>query len=136
MTVPGVSVGATVANGNSSTKTRSRTGGAANKRSTTRSVAKRKAPARRSGAKGRANASISHHLRRSGDFLAEQPDEVWGWAGFILGVLFVLAIYFNIAGSGALDIETLKRVTRRALGRLVSERTKRRPMIVPVLMEA
>ncbi len=34
------------------------------------------------------------------------------------------------------DLETIRRVTRRALGRLVSDRTKRRPMIVPVLMEA
>lgn len=34
------------------------------------------------------------------------------------------------------DIENIRRVTRRALGRLVADRTKRRPMIVPVLMEA
>jgi ribonuclease J len=36
----------------------------------------------------------------------------------------------------ATDLETIRRVTRRALGRLVSDRTKRRPMIVPVLLEA
>ncbi len=36
----------------------------------------------------------------------------------------------------AVDLETIRRATRRALGKLVSERTKRRPMIVPVLMEA
>lgn len=36
----------------------------------------------------------------------------------------------------ALDIETLKRRVRQALGRFVSERTKRRPMIVPVVVEA
>jgi len=34
------------------------------------------------------------------------------------------------------DIETLHKVVRRAAGRFVSERTKRRPMIVPVIMEA
>jgi mRNA degradation ribonuclease J1/J2 len=34
------------------------------------------------------------------------------------------------------DADTLRRVTRRALGRLVNERTKRRPMIVPVVVEA
>ena len=34
------------------------------------------------------------------------------------------------------DIEVLQRVVRRAAGRFVNERTKRRPMIVPVVMEA
>ncbi len=34
------------------------------------------------------------------------------------------------------DIETLQRHVRRAAGRFVSERTKRKPMIVPVVMEA
>ena len=38
--------------------------------------------------------------------------------------------------TGVFDIDTLRRVTRRALGRLVNERTKRRPMIVPVVVEA
>lgn len=36
----------------------------------------------------------------------------------------------------ALDIETLQRHVRKAAGRFVSERTRRRPMIVPVVMEA
>ncbi len=36
----------------------------------------------------------------------------------------------------AVDIETLQRRVRRAAGRFVSDRTKRRPMIVPVVMEA
>jgi ribonuclease J len=39
-------------------------------------------------------------------------------------------------GSGSWDADTLRRVTRRAVGKLVSERTRRRPMIVPVVMEA
>ena len=34
------------------------------------------------------------------------------------------------------DIETLQRHVRRAAGRFVNERTRRRPMIVPVVMEA
>ena len=34
------------------------------------------------------------------------------------------------------DIETLKRHVRQAVGRFVNEKTKRRPMIVPVVMEA
>jgi ribonuclease J len=37
---------------------------------------------------------------------------------------------------GATDIESLQRVVRRAAGRFVSEQTRRRPMIVPVVMEA
>jgi ribonuclease J len=36
----------------------------------------------------------------------------------------------------ATDVEALSRVVRRAAGRFVSERTRRRPMIVPVVMEA
>jgi ribonuclease J len=38
--------------------------------------------------------------------------------------------------SGQRDIEALERAVRRAAGKFVSERTKRRPMIVPVVMEA
>jgi len=36
---------------------------------------------------------------------------------------------------GARDVESLSRHARRALGRLVGERTRRRPMIVPVIIE-
>ena len=43
----------------------------------------------------------------------------------------------NLAlGSGLRDIDALERELRRATGKFVSERTKRRPMIVPVVMEA
>ena len=37
--------------------------------------------------------------------------------------------------TGAPDLDTMKRHVRQALGRLVNQRTKRRPMIVPVVME-
>ncbi len=37
---------------------------------------------------------------------------------------------------GSTEIESVQRVVRRAAGRFVSESTKRRPMIVPVVMEA
>jgi len=37
---------------------------------------------------------------------------------------------------GAVDIETVQRKVRRAAGRFVNEQTRRRPMIVPVVMEA
>jgi ribonuclease J len=50
------------------------------------------------------------------------------------------AVVLKAAGeavdSGSWDIDTIKRVTRRAIGRLVADRTRRRPMIVPVVMEA
>jgi ribonuclease J len=36
----------------------------------------------------------------------------------------------------ALDIETIQRHLRKATGKFVNERTKRKPMIVPVVMEA
>ncbi len=39
-------------------------------------------------------------------------------------------------GHDATDIESLQRVVRRAAGRFVNEQTRRRPMIVPVVMEA
>ena len=39
------------------------------------------------------------------------------------------------AAQGATDFETLRRHVRQAAGRFVSDRTKRRPMIVPVVME-
>jgi ribonuclease J len=35
---------------------------------------------------------------------------------------------------GAHDIEVLSRHTRKALGKFVGERTRRRPMIVPVVL--
>jgi ribonuclease J len=38
--------------------------------------------------------------------------------------------------NGVRDVESLERDVRRAAGRFVSERTRRRPMIVPVVMEA
>jgi ribonuclease J len=45
------------------------------------------------------------------------------------------AVKESFAG-GATDIESLQKVVRRAAGRFVNESTKRRPMIVPVVMEA
>lgn len=39
------------------------------------------------------------------------------------------------AAEGATDFDTLRRVVRRALGRLISQRTRRRPAIIPVVLE-
>ena len=48
----------------------------------------------------------------------------------------VVAALEKAADDGNTDFETLKRLVRQALGRFVAERTRRRPMIVPVVMEA
>lgn len=39
------------------------------------------------------------------------------------------------ASEGATDFDTLRRATRRALGRFINQRTRRRPAIIPVVME-
>ncbi len=41
----------------------------------------------------------------------------------------------DVLATGGVDLETLQQRIRRAAGRFVSERTRRRPMIVPVVME-
>jgi ribonuclease J len=47
----------------------------------------------------------------------------------------VLISLEDAADGGGTDYETLKRRARSSLGRFVHERTRRRPMIVPVVME-
>ncbi|HET9690721.1 MAG TPA: ribonuclease J [Acidimicrobiales bacterium] len=47
----------------------------------------------------------------------------------------VIAGVEEATASGKADYETIKRRARSALGRFVTERTRRRPMIVPVVME-
>jgi ribonuclease J len=42
----------------------------------------------------------------------------------------------QVTDEGPADFETLKRHVRQAVGRFVNEKTRRRPMIVPVVMEA
>jgi ribonuclease J len=39
------------------------------------------------------------------------------------------------AGEGATDFDTLRRHARRSLGRFINERTRRRPAVIPVVME-
>jgi ribonuclease J len=46
----------------------------------------------------------------------------------------VAAALTEAMGEGAHDVEVLTRHARRALGRLVNERTRRRPMIIPVVL--
>ena len=45
-------------------------------------------------------------------------------------------VIIGIESADDTDIETIRRHARKALGQFVSERTRRRPMIVPVVMEA
>ena len=47
----------------------------------------------------------------------------------------VRASLAEAAAEGATDFETLRRHARRALGRFINERTRRRPAIIPVVME-
>ena len=47
----------------------------------------------------------------------------------------VLASLREAASEGATDYETLRRHARRALGRFINERTRRRPAVIPVVME-
>ena len=48
----------------------------------------------------------------------------------------VAAAVIEAFGRDATDIEALQRVRRKTTGKFVNERTRRRPMIVPVVMEA
>ncbi len=47
----------------------------------------------------------------------------------------VLASLREVATEGTIDVETLRRHARRALGRFINERTRRRPAVIPVVME-
>jgi ribonuclease J len=47
----------------------------------------------------------------------------------------VRASLADAAAEGAIDFDTLRRHARRALGRFINERTKRRPTVIPVVME-
>lgn len=47
----------------------------------------------------------------------------------------VRAAVEDAADGGATDFETVRRQARRALGRFINERTKRRPAVIPVVLE-
>ncbi|MGQ0805657.1 MAG: ribonuclease J [Actinomycetota bacterium] len=47
----------------------------------------------------------------------------------------VLASLAEAAEEGATDFDTLRRHARRALGKFINERTRRRPAVIPVIME-
>ena len=48
----------------------------------------------------------------------------------------VLASIAEAASEGATDFETVRRHTRKSLGRFIADRTRRRPIVIPVVMEA
>jgi ribonuclease J len=79
---------------------------------------------------------------RSGEVLTGPEIITKGWvfapeADELLGEArkAVMASLEDAAAEGATDFETLKRHIRQALGRFIKDRTRRRPMIVPVVME-
>jgi ribonuclease J len=47
----------------------------------------------------------------------------------------VLASLMEAIDEGAIDFDTLRRHARRSLGKFINERTKRRPAVIPVVME-
>jgi ribonuclease J len=47
----------------------------------------------------------------------------------------VRASLAEAAEEGATDFDTLRRHARRALGKFINERTRRRPAVIPVVME-
>jgi ribonuclease J len=60
---------------------------------------------------------------------APEAEALLGEASVVVGAAVTKAL-----GDGAHDIEVLSRHTRKALGKFVGERTRRRPMIVPVVL--
>ena len=79
----------------------------------------------------------------SGEMLAEPEIATRGWvyAPEAEGLLdeAAEAVRRAVADAhdhNAFDIESLQRTVRRAAGKFVNEKTKRRPMIVPVVLEA
>jgi ribonuclease J len=60
---------------------------------------------------------------------APEAEELLGEASEVVAAAVTQALR-----EGAHDVEALSRHTRRALGRFVGERTRRRPMIVPVVL--
>jgi ribonuclease J len=60
---------------------------------------------------------------------APEAEELLGEASDVVRIALEKAL-----ADGATDQETLRRHARKALGRLVGERTRRRPMIVPVVV--
>lgn len=60
---------------------------------------------------------------------APEAEELLGEASEVVAAAVTKAL-----ADGAHDIEVLSRHTRKALGKFVGERTRRRPMIVPVVL--
>jgi len=60
---------------------------------------------------------------------AAEAEALLGEASEVVGAVVTQALR-----EGAHEVEVLNRHTRRALGRFVGERTRRRPMIVPVVL--
>ena len=77
----------------------------------------------------RSTLSCAPVIETRGWVYAPEAEELLGEASEVVAAAVTQSLH-----DGAHDIEALSRTTRRALGRFVGERTRRRPMIVPVVL--
>ncbi len=77
----------------------------------------------------RSALSCAPVIETRGWVYAPEAEELLGEASDVVAAAVTQALR-----EGAHDVEALSRHTRRALGRFVGERTRRRPMIVPVVL--
>ncbi len=101
-----------MANGRSTSdhrgSTRTTVSKAAVKRSSaSKSAAKHSGKRRTTKQRRSASDHVGEGLRRTGIFVAEQPDEVWGWVALVLGVLFGLGIYLSLLGLTGHEVRRL-----------------------------
>jgi ribonuclease J len=80
--------------------------------------------------------------QRTGEIVTGPEIVTKGWvhapeAEALLGdaAAAVRASLEEAADEGATDFETIRRHARRSLGRFINERTRRRPIVIPVVME-
>src|SRR5436190_1171729 len=70
-----------------------------------------------------------------GDVITLTPEGAFGERRAVpAGYMYVDGIVGDI-GHGVLNLDTLRRHARRSLGKFIDERTRRRPIVIPVVME-
>ena len=78
--------------------------------------------------------------KKSGDVVTGPEIVTRGWVYAAEELLeeakaAVLASIADATDEGITDIDTMRRHTRKALGRFIHDKTKRRPTVIPVVME-